>query len=121
MSFSPDDLARIASAEEVDIETQAPGGTPHRTTIWIVVDGDEAFVRSVRGSAGRWYREASENPAVALHVDGERLAATAIPATDPESIERVNRALTAKYEFIPGYAPMMKPDVFDATFRLEPA
>lgn len=121
MSFSPDDLARIASAEEVDIETQAPGGTPHRTTIWIVVDGEEAFVRSVRGSAGRWHREASENPAVALHVDGERLAATAIPATDPESIERVNRALTAKYEFIPGYAPMMKPDVFDATVRLEPA
>jgi hypothetical protein len=33
----------------------------------------------------------------------------------------VNRALTAKYEFIPGYAPMMKPEVLDATFRLEPA
>ena len=121
MSFSPDDLARIASAEEVDIETQAPGSTPHRTTIWIVVDGDEAFVRSVRGSAGRWYREATSNPAVALHVDGRRLAATAIPATDPESIERVNGALTAKYESIPGYAPMMKPEVLDATFRLEPA
>ena len=121
MSFSADDLARIAAAEEVRIETQAPGDTPHRTIIWIVVDGDEAFIRSVRGKAGRWYREATANPAVALHVDGRRLPATAIPATDPESIERVNGALTAKYESIPGYASMMEPDVFDSTFRLEPA
>jgi hypothetical protein len=121
MSFSSDDLARIGGAEEIEIETQAPDGPVHRTTIWIVVDGDDAFIRSVRGREGRWFREAMANPAVAILVDGRRLAATAIPATDPDSIERVNAALTRKYENIPGYSPMLKPEVFDTTLRLEPA
>jgi hypothetical protein len=121
MSFSDDDLARLRAAEEVDIETMAPGGPAHRTTIWVMVDGDDAFVRSVRGERGRWYREATANPAVAIHVDGRRLPATAIPATDPASIERTNVALREKYEGIDGYAPMIEPKVFGTTLRLEPA
>jgi hypothetical protein len=121
MSFASDDLQRLDRAEEIDIETQAPEGPVHRTTIWIVTDGADAFIRSVRGREGRWFREATANPAVAIHVESRRLAATAIPATDPDSIERVNAALTRKYENIPGYRPMLKPDTFDTTLRLEPA
>ena len=121
MSFASDDLERLNRAEEIDIETQGPDGPVHRTTIWVVVDGDDAFVRSVRGREGRWFREAMANPAVSILVEGQRLAATAIPATDPDSIERVNDALTRKYENIPGYRPMLKPDTFDTTLRLEPA
>ena len=121
MSFSSDDLARIGGAEEIEIETQAPDAPVHRTIIWVVVDGDEVFVRSVRGRNARWYREAAANAAVAIHVDGRRLPATAIPATDPDSIERTSAALRVKYERIPGLRSMLKPDVLDATFRLEPA
>ena len=121
MSFASDDLARIAQAEEIEIETQAPDAPVHRTRIWIVVDGEDVFVRSVRGETGRWYREATANPAVAIHVDGRRLPATAIPATDPDSIERTSAALREKYDRIPGLRPMLKPDVLDATLRLEPA
>ncbi len=120
MSFATDDLARLDRAEEIDIETQAPDGPVHRTTIWIVVDGDEAFVRSVRGKNGRWYQEATANPAVAIHVDGRRLPATAIPATDPDSIERTTNALRRKYARISGFRPMVQPEVFDTTLRLEP-
>jgi hypothetical protein len=121
MSFTEDDLARLRAAEEVEIETQPPDGPVHRAIIWIVVDGDDAFVRSVRGEAGRWFREASANPAVAVHVDGRRLPATAIPATDPDSIERINSALTAKYEGVEGYDSMLQTPVLAANFRLEPA
>jgi hypothetical protein len=121
MSFSSDDLARIGKAIEVEIETQAPDAPAHRTVIWAVVNGDEVFVRSVRGRAARWYREAAANPAVALHVDGRRFAATAIPATDPDSIERTSAELRRKYDRIPGLRPMLEPDVLDATLRLEPA
>ena len=109
MSFAEDDLARIRDAEEVEIETQAPDGPVHRTIIWIVVDGDDAFVRSVRGTNGRWFRESTANPAIAIHVDGRRVPATAIPATDPDSIDRINRALTAKYLGIDGYDEMLEP------------
>ena len=121
MRFEPGDLALLAGTEEVEIETAQPDGPPHRTIIWVVVDGDEVFVRSVRGRNARWYREAAANAAVAIHVDGRRLPATAIPATDPDSIERTSAALRVKYERIPGLRPMLKTDVLDATFRLEPA
>ncbi|MFL5777514.1 MAG: nitroreductase/quinone reductase family protein [Chloroflexota bacterium] len=121
MSFAEDDLGRVRAAEEVEIETQAPDGPAHRATIWVLVDGDDVFVRSVRGESGRWFREASANPAVGLHVAGRRLAATAIPATDPDSIERINAALRAKYLGIEGYDSMLEPAVLAANFRLEPA
>jgi hypothetical protein len=121
MSFSEDDLARIGAAEEVEIETQAPDGPAHRTIIWVVVDAGDTFVRSVLGERARWFREATANAAVALHVDAERIPATAIPATDPDSIDRINRALQAKYTGIEGFDSMFDPINLSANFRLEPA
>lgn len=120
MSFGTEDLDRLAAAQEVEIETQPPGGLVHRTVIWIVVDGTEAFIRSYLGPDARWYREALANPAVAIHVDGGRLAATAIPANDPDSIERVSAGFVAKYQ--PGDSTTaMVTRYLDTTLRLEPA
>jgi hypothetical protein len=121
MSFASDDLERIAQAEEVEIETQAPDGPVHRTTIWVVADGEDAFIRSFRGPGARWYREALANPAVALHVGGRRLTATAIPASDPDSIERTSEALRRKYTGDRGLDGMLSPDNLPTTLRLEPA
>jgi hypothetical protein len=120
MSFKPDELALLDEAEEVDIETQAPGGPVHRATIWIVVDGDSAYVRSVRGPAGRWYRELLANPAGAVHVDGRRLAATAVRASDPDSVERASAALRRKYARDGSLKSMLRPETLDTTLRLEP-
>jgi hypothetical protein len=121
MSFKPDELALLEQAEEVDIETQAPEGPAHRATIWIVVDQGSAYVRSVRGPAGRWYRELLANPAGALHVGRRRLPVTAIPAADPDSVERVSKALRRKYKGVTGLSSMLKSDTFPTTLRLEPA
>ena len=121
MSFERTDLERLAAVEEVEIETQAPDGPVHRTIIWVVVDGSDTFVRSVNGHPARWFREATANSAVALHLDGRRLPVTAIPATDPDSIERISAALEAKYAHDPtSLATMLQPDMLDANFRLEP-
>jgi len=120
MSFGSEDLERLAAAQEVDIETLAPDGPAHRATIWVIVDGDEAFIRSYRGPDARWYREALANPAVAIHVAGQRLAATAIGATDPDSIERVSAGFRAKYR--PGESTTaMATQYLDTTLRIEPA
>ena len=121
MSFGNEDLKRLAAADEVEIETQAPDGPVHRTIIWVVVEGDETFIRSYRGPTARWYREALANPAVAIRVDGRRLTATAIPATDPDSIERVSAGFWAKYPNDPATKAMVGADVLDTTLRLEPA
>lgn len=120
MSFSPEDLALLDGAEEIDIETQAPGKESRRATIWVVVDEDEVFVRTWKGAGSRWFRDIEENPAVAVHVGGKRLPATAIPATDPDSIERTSNGYRRKYSGDPAAKAMVAPEVLETTLRLEP-
>jgi hypothetical protein len=120
MSFEQADLERLAAADEIEIETQAPDGPLHRTIIWVVVHEGDVLVRSVKGESGRWFKEAKANSAVAIHAGGRRLPATAVPATDPDSIDRINAALTAKYTGVDGYDSMFEPDALPANYRLEP-
>jgi hypothetical protein len=121
MSFSAEDRALLDQVEEVEIETQPPGGPAHRTTIWTVVDGDDVFVRSYRGDHARWYRDALANPAVAIHANGHRIQATAIAATDPQSIERASAGYRRKYVGDPAAGAMVRAEVLSTTLRLEPA
>jgi hypothetical protein len=122
MRFGPDELALLKAAEEIEIETARPGGPSHRTIIWIVVDGDDVFLRSVNGASARWYREATENPSVAIHVDGQALPARTEPATDAESIRRTSDELRRKYATHgASLRSMLVPDILDTTLRVEPA
>jgi hypothetical protein len=124
MTFPRSVLDKWDSTAEIEIETSAgEGARVHRTTIWIVVDGDSAFVRSVRGPEGRWWRELSSHRVGAVHAGGERTPVVAAPATDPESIERVNQALKRKYErrWAGPTASMLQPNTLPTTLRLSPA
>jgi hypothetical protein len=121
MRFAPDELALLAESEEIEIETARPDGPPHRTIIWVVVDGDDAFIRSVHGAGARWYREAVADPSVTIHAGTRALQARAIAAPDPDSITRVNDALVRKYTGIEGLPEMLEPDSFDTTLRVVPA
>ena len=120
MRFEPGELALLAETMEIQIETVRLDGPAHRTIIWVVVDGDDAFIRSVNGAGARWYREAVANPRVTIHTPGRALNATVEAAADPDSIRRTNDALTRKYAGRGGVRSMLKPDVFDTTLRLEP-
>ena len=121
MRFAPDELALLAEAEEIEIETALPGGPPHRTIIWIMVDGDDAFIRSVNGAGARWYREAVADPSVTIHAGERELHARVIAAPDPDSVKRVNDALERKYTGITSLREMLVPDIFETTLRVEPA
>jgi hypothetical protein len=121
MRFAPDELALLAESEEIEIETARPGGPPHRTIIWVMVDGDDAFIRSVNGAGARWYREAVADPSVTIHAGKQALQARTIAAPDPDSIARVNDALVRKYTGISGLPEMLEPDCFDTTLRVVPA
>jgi hypothetical protein len=122
MPFAPTDLAALEAAVEIEIETRAAADAPsHRTIIWVVTDGPEAFVRSVRGETARWYREAVAHPGVVLRTGSRALPARAIPAPDPVSIARTSAGLERKYAGDPDLAPMLVPSVLPTTLRLEPA
>jgi hypothetical protein len=122
--FDPDTLCLLDGTQEVHIETRRNEGSPtHRTIVWVVVVDGEAFVRSVRGPKGRWYREISTNTDGALQVADRRISVRAAPATDGPTTEAVSDAIRSKYEREwPGpTAAMVRPDALPTTLKLSPA
>jgi hypothetical protein len=120
----PETLDALDRTEEVHIETRRDASSPaHETVIWAVVVDGGAFVRSVRGGKGRWYREASANPDVTLRVDDRRVPVRAVPETDARTIEKVSGAIREKYgASFPGpTAAMVREEVLATTLRLLPA
>ena len=123
MNFDDATLALLHETDEVEIETVSEDGVMHRTTIWVVADERDAYVRSVRGARGRWYRELRERPDGALVVDDRRLAFRTVAATDPATVELVSDLFRAKYgeRSAARTASMLTPETLPTTLRLEPA
>lgn len=93
-----DRLWKIAESDEVEIETRRDQQSPaHRTIIWIVPAKDGVYIRSVKGTSGRWYKEALANPRVTIHRGRERVAARAEQEKNPKRIEEVSAAYKEKY------------------------
>ena len=122
-TFSPNLIEALNTTDEVDIETVSPSGKSRRTTIWIVTDGADAYVRSERGTAGQWYRNLVETPTGALHVGSERVAIHATHAADPASVELVSELFREKYgkRFRGSTQAMLQPDTLESTLRIDPA
>lgn len=121
--FDPATLATLGRVREVEIETTAPDGVEtHRTIIWIVTSDDEAFIRSVRGVAARWYREARARPDAVLHVEGASHPVSLVVANDPDSVRRVSAALNAKYARVSAAstARMVAAHTLETTLRVDP-
>jgi hypothetical protein len=114
-------LSLLTGFEEVTIETTRPDGRTRRTIIWVVVEGGQLLVRSVRGDRGHWYQAALDRPAdVRLEVGGQWLPVRAMAATDDDSIARCSRQLAVKYAGDPSLPSMLRRNVLATTLRLEP-
>ena len=112
---------QIDAVREVDLETRRADDAPaHRTTIWAVVDHGEVYVRSWRGSAGRWHRELTANPVAVLHVAGQSIPVRAVAANDPDSVERASSGYRRKYRDSPYVDSMVRDEILGTTVRLEP-
>jgi hypothetical protein len=56
-AWAKDELAKIGGAEEVEVAALSrDGSVRNRVTIWAVRQGDDLYVRSVRGRSGAWFR-----------------------------------------------------------------
>jgi hypothetical protein len=121
--FDESTLQMLARVREVQIETTAAAGaTVHRTTIWVVVVGDQACIRSEYAEVGRWYREARAQPEVLLHADGQAIPVTAVLANDNDTVAQVSDAFRAKYgKGSPASTEaMVAPHTLAHTLRLDP-
>jgi hypothetical protein len=58
--------------------------------IWVVVADDEVFVRSVRGTKGRWHRDLAAGGPATLEFAGRWLAVQTIPESDPAAVARAS-------------------------------
>lgn len=117
--FDADTLRALRETKEIAIRTGKRPATS--VTIWVVVAGEDVFVRSVRGAKGRWYRDLAEGGPATLEVGGRQLKVQAIPAPDAESVGRASREYLAKYRTSPYAEPMVGAEVLPTTLRLEPS
>jgi hypothetical protein len=123
MNFDTETLVRLRETREIPIDTTTSAGAARRTIIWVVADEADAYVRSVRGERGLWYRELMTQRRAALIVDGSRIPVRPVLAADDASIELVSRLLREKYGRTSRASTrsMLLPETLPTTVRLEPA
>ena len=85
-NFDADILCELRDLQEVAIQTEEHPNTA--VVIWVAVADEEVFVRSVRGTKGRWYRDLAAGGPATLEFAGRQLAVQAIAVSDPTAVAR---------------------------------
>jgi hypothetical protein len=116
--FDADTLRQLHDFQEVAIRTEKHPKVA--VVIWVVVVDDEVFVRSVRGSKGRWYRDLARGGSATLEFAGRRLPVQALSAADADSIARASTEFLRKYRLSPYAQSIVRSEVLPTTLRLEP-
>src|SRR6516162_7299233 len=115
--FDADTLRELRDFREVSVRTEKHPKTA--VVIWVVVADEEVFVRSVRGSKGRWYRDLATGGSATLEFAGRRLEVLALAASDADSIARASREFLRKYQPSPYAQSIVRAEVLPTTLRLE--
>lgn len=113
-------LDRLAKEEEIDVETRASRERPHRTTIWVLVVGKDAYIRSYRGKKGIWYRQLRASPDAAIYLGKTRIPIHAIYVRSPRIIKQVSAEYLRKYHGSQPARAMVKPFTLATTLRIVP-
>ena len=116
--FEASTLDYLRGAKEVGIRTDKE---PNRAVIiWAVVVGDAAYVRSVRGRAGKWYNAIAGEGRATLEVNNRLIPVRGIEVSDRPTIEAVSAEYLSKYATSPYAQSIVQPDTLPTTLRLEP-
>jgi len=117
-TFDADTLRALHDVQEPVIRTaQHPNSG---VVIWVVVDGDDVFVRSWLGAKGRWYKDLAAGGPSTLEFAGRRVPVQAIPASDPVSVTRTSSEILRKYRLSSHARDMVRDEILPTTLRLEP-
>ena len=115
-AWSADELNRIGDADELQIASRRPDGSLRRlTTIWVVRQGDDIYVRAAYGPGTGWYRHAHTAGEGRIRAGGiERDVTFEEPGADVD--DALHQAYHAKYDRYG--ARMVAPVVSDESARL---
>ncbi|MFF3411159.1 DUF2255 family protein [Streptomyces sp. NPDC002742] len=120
-NWEESELVAVGAAEELELRSQrADGSLRAAVTMWVVRSGRHLYVRSVKGTAGPWYRgtQARHQGSVAA---GGVLRDVAFREADPDEYQQVDAAYRTKYGRYPAIVEHVLTDQARAsTLRLEP-
>ena len=119
--WNDSDLRKIGAAEELDLKSERADGTLRDpVTMWVVRVGDHVYVRSVKGTAGPWFRGTQSRHQGRIDAGGVRQDVTFREA-DPGEYAGVDTAYREKYGRYPSIVEHVLTDRARAsTLRLDP-
>ena len=120
--WTSDQLDRVARAEEVQIASVRGDGVLSKpVTVWVVRDGDEIFVRSVRGRGAHWFRGTQERHEGRIRAGGVQQDVTFMDA-DHNLDDEVDAVYRAKYRRYAGSIlnSVLTPEARSTTIKLVP-
>jgi hypothetical protein len=121
MSWSKDELLKIAETDDLHVspfrEDGRTYGTP--TWIWSVVVNDALYVRAYNGQNSRWYQAAVRQKAGRITAAGMTKEVTFEPVDGPVN-DRIDDAYRAKYRSSPYLKPMISARARSATVKVVP-
>ena len=120
--WSRDELSRIDGAEEVDVASLTrSGAVRNRVTIWVVRNGNDFYVRSVKGRKGAWFLAAQAAKSGRIWA-GAVTHDIAFEEADPALGGEIDAAYRSKYGRYAGRIlnSVLTPDARATTLRLIP-
>ena len=114
-AWTPDELTRIGSTEEVQIASLRRDGTTRKpVTVWVVPHDDSLYVRSVDGRNAAWFR------GVLAHIAAAAIIAQTLITIDPQyptTDSQTKKELDAARRELLADAPPAKPPPSSAIRR----
>ena len=120
--WSSEELSKIEAADELEVASLRPDGTPRNpTTIWVVRLGDDFYVRAVNGPTGTWFRGTQERHEGHIR-SGSVEKEVMFDEVDHGLDDQIDAAYRSKYR---RYAPsivdsVLTPEARAATLELVP-
>jgi len=122
--WTSDELNKIGRAEELEIAgLRRDGSLRSYRTIWVVLVGDDLYVRSVNGRGSDWFRGVLTRHAGRIQAGGVEKDVTFVEQNDPVVQEQIDAIYRKKYGHYPKeyVDACLTPQAHTATVRLEPS
>ena len=122
-TWTSDELAKIGTAEELQIASRRRDGTLRKpVTIWVVQLGGDLYVRSVNGRTSAWFRGVQVRHEGHIRAGGVDKDVTFVEEIDLTVHEQIDAAYRKKYSQYPkAYVDAcVTPQARAATIKLEP-
>ena len=123
MTWTHDELAKIAAAEELELAAVRRDDTlGNPVTIWVVRVDDNLYVRSWKGEGAGWFRATQGRHAGHIEAGGVGKDVTFVAETDDDINDRIDAAYREKYRRHGGryVDPMVAATARATTIKLVP-